>query len=91
MGFVEDELKHLRTTIANLDSRIRQLEQRPSALPQNGLRMILIGPPGAGSYLALHVARLSLSRTIDRITGKGTQAPRIKERFSCCHLVSQHL
>ncbi|TQV91362.1 hypothetical protein V2A60_008988 [Cordyceps javanica] len=71
MGFVEDELKQLKDVIGNLDSRIKSLEQRAtgSAAPVSTeeIRMLLIGPPGAG---------------------KGTQAPKIKERFSCCHLAT---
>ncbi|KAH7320295.1 adenylate kinase cytosolic [Stachybotrys elegans] len=70
MGFVEDELKQLKDVISNLDSRIKRLEQSTSGAPSSAnkdLRMILIGPPGAG---------------------KGTQAPKIKERFSCCHLAT---
>ncbi|KAI9149151.1 adenylate kinase [Paramyrothecium foliicola] len=69
MGFVEDELKQLKDVIAGLDSRIKRLEGHAtgSAPTRDELRMILIGPPGAG---------------------KGTQAPKIKERFSCCHLAT---
>ncbi|KYK54543.1 putative adenylate kinase [Drechmeria coniospora] len=69
MGFVEDELKQLKDVISNLDSRIRRLEQRTTGTSPStaDIRMILIGPPGAG---------------------KGTQAPKIKERFSCCHLAT---
>ncbi|KEY69508.1 hypothetical protein S7711_02045 [Stachybotrys chartarum IBT 7711] len=69
MGFVEDELKQLKDVISTLDSRIKRLEQTATgATPyEKNLRMILIGPPGAG---------------------KGTQAPKIKERFSCCHLAT---
>lgn len=51
MGFVEDELKHLHDVISGLDSRIKQLEQRATGAAPIGtesLRMILIGPPGAG-------------------------------------------
>ncbi|KAM3536993.1 hypothetical protein ARSEF1564_010084 [Beauveria bassiana] len=71
MGIVEDELKQLKDVIGNLESRIKSLEQRAtdSAAPVSTeeIRMLLIGPPGAG---------------------KGTQAPKIKERFSCCHLAT---
>ncbi|PHH61567.1 hypothetical protein CDD81_8148 [Ophiocordyceps australis] len=71
MGFVEDELLQLKDVVSNLDSRIKRLEQRAtgssSPATSEELRMILIGPPGAG---------------------KGTQAPKIKERFSCCHLAT---
>jgi adenylate kinase len=51
MGFVEDELKHLRDVIGGLESRIKQLEQRATGaapVTTESLRMILIGPPGAG-------------------------------------------
>ncbi|KAH6997072.1 adenylate kinase-domain-containing protein [Ilyonectria destructans] len=69
MGFVEDELKQLKGVLGNLDARIKKLESRAtgSAATTEDIRMILIGPPGAG---------------------KGTQAPKIKERFSCCHLAT---
>ncbi|KAM5345600.1 hypothetical protein ACJ41O_011461 [Fusarium nematophilum] len=69
MGFVEDELKQLKDVISTLDSRIKKLEARATGSPVSteDIRMILIGPPGAG---------------------KGTQAPKIKERFSCCHLAT---
>ncbi|KAG9257645.1 adenylate kinase [Emericellopsis atlantica] len=69
MGIVEDELKHLKDVVTGLESRIKRLEQRGTgASPSTEeIRMILIGPPGAG---------------------KGTQAPKLKERFSCCHLAT---
>lgn len=69
MGFVEDELKQLKEVIGSLDSRIKQLEKRAtgSSPSTEEIRMIIMGPPGAG---------------------KGTQAPKIKERFSCCHLAT---
>lgn len=68
MGFVESELQQLRDVVSNLDLRIQRLEQRVTGSSSSQeVRMILIGPPGAG---------------------KGTQAPRIKERFSCCHLAT---
>ncbi|CEJ94492.1 Putative Adenylate kinase [[Torrubiella] hemipterigena] len=71
MGFVEDELKQLKSVISSLDARVKQLEHRATGaagpVTTDEIRMILIGPPGAG---------------------KGTQAPKIKERFSCCHLAT---
>jgi adenylate kinase len=63
----------LKSTISKLESRISELEGRlvhggaSSSSSQEGVRMILIGPPGAG---------------------KGTQAPRIKEKFCACHLAT---
>ncbi len=55
MGFVEDELKQLKDVISNLDSRIKSLEQRAtgSAPTTQEIRMILIGPPGAGAHSPL--------------------------------------
>ncbi|KAF5673047.1 adenylate kinase 1 [Fusarium heterosporum] len=69
MGFIEDELKQLKDVISTIDTRIKKLESRATGSPVSteDIRMILIGPPGAG---------------------KGTQAPKIKERFSCCHLAT---
>ena len=50
MGFVEDELKHLKEVIGSLDSRIKQLEQRSTGTVSttDEVRMIIMGPPGAG-------------------------------------------
>lgn len=52
MGFVEDELKQLKDVIGNLESRVKQLEGRAGSavapLNTEEIRMILIGPPGAG-------------------------------------------
>ena len=51
MGLVEDELKQLKDVVGTLESRIKRLEQRAtgtSTTPQE-LRMLLIGPPGAGT------------------------------------------
>ncbi|KAF1961486.1 adenylate kinase [Byssothecium circinans] len=71
-GSAVDDLK---STIARLESRIVDLEHKlaggsgsaPSSSAEESVRMILIGPPGAG---------------------KGTQAPRIKEKFCACHLAT---
>ena len=51
MGIVDDELSQLKNVVANLESRIKRLEQRGtgSSPTTEELRMILIGPPGAGS------------------------------------------
>lgn len=53
MGFVEDELKQLKEVIGNLDSRIKQLEKRAtgSSPSTEEIRMIIMGPPGAGKAL----------------------------------------
>ncbi|KAK3901524.1 adenylate kinase [Staphylotrichum tortipilum] len=71
MGFLDDEVKRLHGIISDIEGRVQALEQRQGGRPQKKtaeeVRMILIGPPGAG---------------------KGTQAPKIKEKFSCCHLAT---
>ncbi|KAJ0164614.1 adenylate kinase [Colletotrichum tanaceti] len=70
-SLVEEAVKKLTSTVESLESRIRSLEDRAaggSGKPTaEEVRMILIGPPGAG---------------------KGTQAPKIKEKFNCCHLAT---
>ncbi|KAI0414925.1 hypothetical protein EKO27_g11223 [Xylaria grammica] len=69
MGAIDTEFKRLHDVVTSLEERVKRLEQRQSGEPltTESIRMILIGPPGAG---------------------KGTQAPKIKEKFSCCHLAT---
>ncbi|ROW17263.1 hypothetical protein VPNG_01263 [Cytospora leucostoma] len=69
MGIIEDEVKGLSAKLEGLEARIKTLEARKTGSPvtTEQIRMILIGPPGAG---------------------KGTQAPKLKEKFSCCHLAT---
>lgn len=61
-----DELKHL---VEKLHDRVHSLEQKAGLVPvvPKSIRMILIGPPGAG---------------------KGTQAPKLKEKYCACHLAT---
>lgn len=61
-----DELKQI---VDKLQSRIQDLEKKVGIAPEvpKLIRMILIGPPGAG---------------------KGTQAPKLKEKFCACHLAT---
>jgi len=70
----EDAVQELQDLVDKLTSRVKQLEDRLQHVSvgtthsaSEGIRMVLMGPPGAG---------------------KGTQAPKIKERFSCCHLAT---
>jgi adenylate kinase len=81
--------------VNKLESRVKQLEDKlthaqagTKHVPAEGVRMILMGPPGAGMSPD-PVANLIDVRTTANwhLTGKGTQAPKIKEKFSCCHLV----
>ncbi|KAI0001551.1 adenylate kinase-domain-containing protein [Xylariaceae sp. FL0662B] len=69
MGVIDNEMKQLQDIVSRLEERVHRLEQRQSgeSASKDSVRMILIGPPGAG---------------------KGTQAPKIKEKFSCCHLAT---
>ncbi len=51
MGYLDDELKRLHTVIANLEGRVKSLETRHlggAPVSTEEIRMILIGPPGAG-------------------------------------------
>ncbi|KAI7295995.1 Adenylate, partial [Hortaea werneckii] len=67
-------VEQLKATVDKLENRVNELETRlhggsVAVKPGEGqgMRMILIGPPGAG---------------------KGTQAPKLKERYGCCHLAT---
>jgi hypothetical protein len=52
MGYLEDEVKRLHTVLGNVEGRLKALEERqfgkPSGKTAEEIRMILIGPPGAG-------------------------------------------
>ncbi|KAI9803949.1 MAG: adenylate kinase [Piccolia ochrophora] len=77
MAPIRDEtVEKLKEMVNNLESRVHQLESRlqraeggaGKSKPDSGeMRMILMGPPGAG---------------------KGTQAPKIKEKYCVCHLAT---
>jgi len=69
----DSELDYLKSLVSKLNDKIHQLEGKAAAAvkasptPAEQLRLILVGPPGAG---------------------KGTQAPRIKEKYCVCHLAT---
>jgi adenylate kinase len=52
MGIIEDEVKRLQGVINRLEGRVQALEERQFGGSQKKtaeeIRMILIGPPGAG-------------------------------------------
>ncbi|KAF1810100.1 adenylate kinase 1 [Eremomyces bilateralis CBS 781.70] len=67
----ESKVDDLKNLVTRLESRVAELESKlahkaPSSTSES-MRMILIGPPGAG---------------------KGTQAPRIKDKYCACHLAT---
>jgi hypothetical protein len=52
MGVIDNEFKRLQDVVTSLEERVKRLEHRQSGEPltAEGVRMILIGPPGAGMY-----------------------------------------
>ncbi|GKZ22725.1 adenylate kinase [Aspergillus brasiliensis] len=73
MAPITDEVVNgLKDTIGKLEARVEELEGRlsnqvkPKSVTEQ-IRIILMGPPGAG---------------------KGTQAPRLKEKYCACHLAT---
>jgi len=70
----DGDVSELKRIIQKLEGRIEQLESRleggsgtSSSSPAGSMRMIIMGPPGAG---------------------KGTQAPKIKDKYCICHLAT---
>ncbi|KAF4313265.1 putative adenylate protein [Botryosphaeria dothidea] len=69
---VEQIVDDIKSSIQRLETRMSDLEAKvegkpTGASPASAMRMILMGPPGAG---------------------KGTQAPRIKDKYCVCHLAT---
>lgn len=62
---LKDLVHKLEARVYTLERRLEGGEKKPSL--SESMRMILIGPPGAG---------------------KGTQAPRIKDKYCVCHLAT---
>lgn len=52
MGVIDDEMKRLQDVVSGLEDRVRRLEQRQSggSISTESVRMILMGPPGAGMF-----------------------------------------
>lgn len=81
---LHDLIHSLNNRVHALESRIAELEGKPKS-PAEQMRLILMGPPGAGMLqrIGLHFA------LADGAVGKGTQAPKIKDKYCICHLVSR--
>ena len=49
-----EELEYLKSLVAQLNEKIQSLEgkAKPAPSPAQQLRTILVGPPGAGAFLA---------------------------------------
>ena len=91
-----DVLDEVRDLVKKLESRLGKVEARldgrdPDEQSQlQSMRMILMGPPGAGKFPPCSVFSLKLGLKELRLTctlGKGTQAPKIKDKYCICHLV----
>ena len=53
MGVIDNEFKRLQDVVTSLEDRVKRLEQRQSggdAASSDSVRMILMGPPGAGTF-----------------------------------------
>lgn len=90
----QETVDGLKDVITKLESRVADLENRlthggessKSLSTSQQMRLILMGPPGAGLLSSTPVTRARTNCSLQ--IGKGTQAPRIKEKFCVCHLVS---
>lgn len=75
MGYLDDEVKRLQGVIANLEGRVKALEDGrlggSSKKTADEVRMILIGPPGAGTL----GGSTAITTTMQTDTGSLTGAP----------------
>jgi adenylate kinase len=72
----ESEFARLRSSLAGLEERIKKLEQRQP------------GPNGGGAVAQASPESIRMILMGPPGAGKGTQAPKIKEKFGCCHLAT---
>ncbi len=52
MGALEEQVQKLSSVVQALEARIKSLEERKFSKSPEEVRMILIGPPGAGMCVA---------------------------------------
>ncbi|KAK8199942.1 adenylate kinase-like protein cytosolic [Phyllosticta capitalensis] len=83
MAPIDSAVDDIKSLVLRLEDRISTLESKlegstgSASAPTQTMRMILMGPPGA------ELGMLTVSSI-----GKGTQAPRIKDKFCVCHLAT---
>ena len=67
MGVIDNEFKRLQDVVTSLEERVKRLEQRQSgdAAPKtsDSVRMILMGPPGAGTLFFSAAAAAAAAST----------------------------
>jgi hypothetical protein len=59
MGVIDNEVQRLHDIVSKLEQRVEKLEERRSGetKPTDGVRMILMGPPGAGTLSPTYSGR----------------------------------
>lgn len=86
MGLVEDEVQRLRDIVNGFESRIQKLESRALGAPASTadeVRMILIGPPGAGQWDPTHICALwPQGRHTDTLQARARRPPRSRRSLA---------
>ena len=89
------EIASLKSMVATLENRVLELEGKAKKGLSSSMRMVLMGPPGAGmarkpqNFAVKRRLFCAVNAPLTGILGKGTQAPAIKDKYCICHLVSQ--
>ena len=84
MGYLEDEVKRLQTVLDSVEGRLKRLEERQFgsvSSTADAVRMILIGPPGAGMRFLPSSAVLSSNAVpeLTRVQARGHKRPRSRK------------